>query len=82
MSWRAMFSTASRFCPLCGAASVKVHYYGFPMRLCSDRQCGCGWGFWSWVNLIHFDGFFIAYEGSYLKALWFWLSGRADRGEW
>jgi hypothetical protein len=53
------------------------------MRLCVDDRCGCVFGFWSWiVEHIHFDGFYIPYNGSYLSALWFWLSGKADRGEW
>lgn len=66
-------------CPQCKGEPRRVLYLGFPMWLC---DCSCLFGFWSWVA-VHLqveDGgwSFIAYEGSYLRALWHWLRGGTE----
>ena len=66
---------SSLLCPICPATGKKVIYFGFPMLLCSDRDCNCLWGFWSWIPNLYFNGAFMTYEGHYLPALWFWLTG-------
>jgi len=60
-------------CPLCGGDFYKVIYFGFPMKMCKDEECGCGWGFWAWIPGIYYTGYCMSYTGPYLKALWFWL---------
>jgi hypothetical protein len=62
-------------CPLCGKQGIKVIFAGFPMILCSDEDCACLWGFWSFVPLYicPFNGVFYRYEDNYLKALWRWI---------
>ena len=62
-------------CPLCSRPGEKVIYAGFPMKLCTDNECRCLWGFWSFIPHVSFNGFFFTYEGSYLPALWTWLTG-------
>jgi len=69
-------------CPMCkepGAA--RIIYMGFPMWFCEDgqmngEQCSCLWGFWSWIpDAFGFNGFLFRYEGSYPRALFYWLFG-------
>jgi hypothetical protein len=69
-------------CPICASSPLRVIYMGFPMWLCSNEECSCLFGFWSFVaDLLpisdgeHFA--FLAYDGWYLPALWCWLTGRA-----
>jgi hypothetical protein len=65
-------------CPMCGAQAGKVIYLGLPMRLCA---CSCLFGFWAgvieWLPLATADGefAFMAYTGSYPRALLHWLVG-------
>lgn len=62
-------------CPLCGSDPVKVIYYGLPMLLCTEDFCSCLYGFWSFVaEFLPFNGYFYTYEGSYIKALYRWLT--------
>lgn len=60
-------------CPCCGDEGQRVIYMGLPMWLCSDGTCCTGWGFWSFLPILHFTGCFMAFEGSYWRALWAWL---------
>jgi hypothetical protein len=61
---------------LCKHEYVKVIYMGLPMKLCDN--CYQVEGFWSWIFwCVNFDGTFMLYEGSYLKALWYWLKGES-----
>ncbi len=65
-------------CLLCRSPSHKVIYFGFPMRLCSDIRCSCLFGFWERVTrYLPFNGMFFVYHGSYLPALWLWLTRRS-----
>lgn len=61
-------------CPQCSEDMEKVLYMGLPMKICSVAQCSYVDGFWSWVLDWHFNGVFVLYRGSYLKALWRWLT--------
>lgn len=61
-------------CPNCSEKTTKVIYFGFPMKLCT--KCYTLFGFWSWIPVIHFNGAFMTYGGSYLKALINWLFGK------
>lgn len=72
-------------CPLCGEdGAMKVIYCGLPVKLCANDRCNCMWGFWSKlaaaIPIATDDGYFafMAYEGSYLKALWHWLTNPED----
>lgn len=61
----------SNQCPLCQAENLKVIYFGLPGKLCSE--CSCLSGIASIVPPIanpEGDMVLLAYEGSYLKALW------------
>lgn len=65
----------SQNCPLCASKSIKIIHGGLPMRLCSDEECSCLYGFWSWWTcVIPFTGYLMVYEGGYFKALWHWLT--------
>lgn len=67
-------------CPVCGADTVKVIYFGLPGRLCDDYQCGNLAGLASYAPVVS-DGEafqYLAYEGSYWAALWHWLLGRGE----
>jgi hypothetical protein len=48
------------------------------MYLCTDESCATGFGFWSFIPCIYFDGAFMAYTGGYWSALWAWLKGEFD----
>ncbi len=75
-------------CPSCGHSARRVIYLGLPMRLCGDHYCCTVFGWWSWVPLwlpvSSFDetgeaGWaFMAYTGSYPRALWRWLRGPSE----
>ncbi|MDA8140392.1 MAG: hypothetical protein M0036_17230 [Desulfobacteraceae bacterium] len=55
---------------------MKVIYYGLPHRFCENEACNCLFGFWSdWTQWLPFNGYFWAYKGAYLPALWDWLMG-------
>lgn len=58
--------------PRCEGHSGKVLYMGLPVLHCDS--CGTLWGFWSFVPAFWFNGYLFPYEGSYLKALWEWLT--------
>lgn len=60
-------------CPHCASKASRVLYAGFPMWLCEECSTVCG--FWSFILSWHFDGCFMAYDGSYLRALWAYLRG-------
>lgn len=60
-------------CNNCEGKLIKVIYAGLPMKLCENESCNSVYGFWSFVPELYFNGYFVAYEGSYFKALWFWL---------
>lgn len=66
-------------CKHCGSDTSKVIYAGFPMRLCVNGFCNGVDGFWSFVvsamPIATDDGefAFMAYDGSYLRALFAWL---------
>lgn len=62
-------------CPKCRAEPMRIIYMGFPMWFCSNEECNCCWGFWSWVPTLFFNGWIMPYEGRYLPALWAWLRG-------
>lgn len=78
-------------CPLCKSDAHKVIYFGLPMRLCADDNCNCLFGFWStlanWLPIASEDErgepafAFMSYEGSYVAALWAWLTDVPDGGE-
>jgi len=62
-------------CPLCGCKGTKVIHGGMPMKLCNNDDCNCVWGFWSWwLSVVPFTGWLFLYRGSYLKALYHWLT--------
>jgi len=57
-------------CTECGAATEKVMFKIFPMRICVNRpQCSLLRGFWAFtVFVLPFNGEFIQYD-SYFNAL-------------
>jgi hypothetical protein len=61
-------------CPTCGELQAKVIYMGAPGRLCKDPECATIEGMAEWVARIWFDGLVFFYTGSYLSALWTWLT--------
>ena len=72
-----------RICPVCyRAEQIKVLYFGLPGLLCVNEECHALTGMAAWLPPIATedpDGEpafkFFAYEGSYLKALWQYLTG-------
>ena len=69
-------------CDKCENKVSKVISFGLPFYLC--KHCSEIFGFWSFFyvhlcvpieNFFNDELFFFEYEGSYLKALWFWLKG-------
>jgi len=67
----------------CNGTLDKVLYMGFPMKLCNNRECNLVSGGWSWIlfplsKVGAFNGYFVIYTGSYLKALWFFLKGNEE----
>lgn len=70
--------TRAHLCPTCNSPTVKVIYFGLPGRLCDVWDCGTLTGLASYAPAVS-DGEafeYMAYEGSYWAALWFWLTGR------
>lgn len=66
-------------CPICDKTSIKVIYYGFPVRICEDGTCSCMFGFWTNITSIFpFNGWMMEYEGSYFKALYDWIRGGVE----
>lgn len=58
-------------CSACKGMPSKVLYAGLPMYLC---DCGEVSGFFSLLLfMLPFNGIFMPYEGSYIKALYNWL---------
>lgn len=70
-----MSTKKEKTCPACNSKVQKVIYFGFPMYLCTSQTCMTLWGFWSFIPCIWFNGMFMVYKGSYLKALYHWLKG-------
>ena len=69
-----------RPCPACGGTSSKAIYAGFPVWLCDDMWCSTVHGRFSGImDLVPFNGSFLVYEGSYLGALWLYVT---SGGEW
>ncbi|OGC76984.1 hypothetical protein A2619_03480 [candidate division WWE3 bacterium RIFOXYD1_FULL_39_9] len=63
-------------CPRCNGEVFKVIYYGLPFSLCKEEDCSCLFGFFDFIaRYLPFNGWFYAYEGSYLIALICWLFG-------
>jgi hypothetical protein len=72
--------TAHR-CSLCGSTMSKVIYGGLPGRLCDRPACCCLEGAADFAPAVSSEddigdpGFvFMAYEGSYWRVLWRWLT--------
>jgi hypothetical protein len=66
-------------CSICKKEMWKVIYAGFPMWLCSNEDCNCVEGFWSFFielidPIIPFNGMFYRYRGFYIQALIAWLT--------
>lgn len=62
-------------CPLCQSDSLKVIYYGLPVRFCVNQQCNCMFGFWfNFLGWLPFNGILFVYEGWYFPALFGWLT--------
>ena len=71
-------------CPLCGKQYRKALYMGMPLRICEDESCSCAQGIGLWfmthVPLIspeeneRREWALFFYEGSYVKALWSYLT--------
>ena len=68
-------------CPLCDRPGIRILMGPLPVWLCQNEECSAVWGFWSrlacWLTPILYppsddgEGFaFVAYTGSYWKALW------------
>jgi len=64
-------------CPICGKDSIKVLYYALPYRLCKDKECSCLFSESSiralLVEILPFNGIFMQYNCSYLRALYYYL---------
>lgn len=70
-----------RCCPRCGAETMKVIYFGLPGRLCETDGCRTLTGLAAYAPPVASEGpdgelvfAFIPYTGSYLPALWRWLT--------
>ena len=61
---------------------VKAIYFGLPMEIQEDGEGVTGQGFFSgWLYYLpFFNGKFMLYRGSYLGALWMWLT--VDCEDW
>lgn len=68
-------------CPLCGQQGLRCLLGPFPVWLCEDEQCSCGWGFFAgfafWLadKIQPYDednqGWILFhYTGNYFGALW------------
>lgn len=60
------------------ASATKVLYYGLPFCLCMVEDCSTLWSRWWLCDMLYmyvlpysFD--FCLYEGSYWRALFYWL---------
>lgn len=68
-------------CDLCGRKMEKVIYMGLPGRLCMGEDCHLLIGLAAWAPPIVSETergprfAFLCYEGSYWRALWYWLIG-------
>jgi hypothetical protein len=62
-------------CPLCDSENIsKAIYAGWPLLFCED--CNCIFGFFAWImDILPFNGYFLLYEGPYLKGLIAWWKG-------
>lgn len=76
---------SDRYCQRCGERTSKVIYMGLPGRMCFARDCNSLTGLAAYAPAVatedEFDGpmfKFLAYEGSYWRALWHWLTGPID----
>lgn len=67
-------------CKHCSAEIYKVIYAGFPMRLCSNKECNAIEGFWWWVaTLVPVSTFvFFRYKGSYLEGVYSWFKAMGE----
>lgn len=76
-------------CPLCHQEGLRCLLGPFPVWLCSDPGCSCGWGFFAnfafWLadklqpyDEDHRGWMLFHYEGSYLGALWASLTHQED----
>ena len=73
-------------CPVCGSEANKILLGVFPMKMCSNEECGCVWGFWSTVGPWLYDHLgpknggwlFMTYIGGYWKALWHSIGGGGE----
>lgn len=73
-------------CPNCGSPASKVIAVAMPMKLCHNDDCHVLWGepfasiytylFAPIEGMISHHFCFMAYEGSYFKALWYWFRYR------
>lgn len=74
-------------CPLCGEEGYRCLLGPFPVWMCSDEDCSCGWGLFAtfafWLadkvqpyNEDNQGWLLFAYSGSYLGALWASLTNR------
>jgi hypothetical protein len=62
-------------CERCGSGGLlKVIYSGLPGKLCPE--CRELRGPALFACKVFFNGYFMAYEGPYLPALFYWLRGR------
>jgi hypothetical protein len=67
-------------CPLCGDEVLDVVYMFLPHKLCCNEECNCLFGFWENITKhFPFDGFFVAYEHSYLRALFTYIRLRISK---
>ena len=68
-----------RRCPDCGAEWRRCIYMGLPLRMCVNDGCSTLVGAGAWLSEVlpltteEGEFAFMAYEGSYLRALWYWL---------
>ena len=61
-------------CPWCAADGERVLYLGAPVWLCTREGCASAWGTLSWLALVFPGRPFVRYRGSYVFAVWFWLT--------
>lgn len=56
----------------------KIIIYGLPMwQARGEDEIPIIGGFWSWIlDVLPWNGMMMEYEGSYLRALWAYLTGR------
>jgi len=49
--------------------------------MCADEDCSTTWGLAVYAMSVFFTGYFMAYDGSYWRALWVWLFGDVDASQ-